>query len=113
MRKIEAQMIEAIVAKKRYSKGNTLVEVETDGTIKVYLHSNLIAEITKSEIWLELHWTAIQILDLHNYSSGVTYGETFFCLEYEGTNFAELTYCSAKNYVPQYWKRADGQEYWQ
>ena len=66
-----------------------------------------------SGCWLELHWTAIQILDLHNYSSGVTYGETFFCLEYEGTKFAELTYCSAKNYVPQYWKRADGQEYWQ
>lgn len=52
MRKIEKEMLAAIVTKKRYSNDNTLVEVETDGTIKVYLHSNLIAEISDTSIWL-------------------------------------------------------------
>lgn len=51
MRKIEREMIEAIKARKDYSNDNTQVRVEEDGTIKVYLHSNLIARIYDNNVW--------------------------------------------------------------
>lgn len=69
--------------------------------------------------WLELHWWShSRFLNLTDYSGGVTYGTKkrgnyFFFLEFEGKTFAEKYVNSAKNYVPQYWKRADGREYWQ
>ena len=51
MRKIEREMIEAIKARKNYSNDNTQVKVEKDETIKVYLHSNLIARIYDNNVW--------------------------------------------------------------
>ena len=69
--------------------------------------------------WLELHWWShTRFLNLTDYSSGVTYGtknrgNDFFCLEFEGLPFAILSGVDSKNYYPQYWKRADGREYWQ
>lgn len=68
--------------------------------------------------WLELHWwTHAQHLNLVE-AGGITYGtknrgNNFFFLEYEGKEFARLENGSAKNYVPQLFKRADGKEYWQ
>ena len=45
MRKIEHQMINAIIGKTNWKSANTKVET-TDGVSKVYLHNNLIATIT-------------------------------------------------------------------
>ena len=45
MRKIEHQMVNAIIGKTNWESANTMVET-VDGVSKVYLHNNLIATIT-------------------------------------------------------------------
>lgn len=53
MRKIEREMIEAIKARKYYSKDNTKV-VPDDENIRtrIYLHDNEIAYIEDNELWI-------------------------------------------------------------
>lgn len=51
MRKIEQEMLYAIRQKKNWQNGNTRVEHTEDGRTLVYLHSNLIAELTPREFW--------------------------------------------------------------
>tara|TARA_R100000951_G_scaffold113282_1_gene114975 strand:+ start:2833 stop:3177 length:345 start_codon:yes stop_codon:yes gene_type:complete len=52
MRKIEAQMIEAINAKQNWSSGNTEVQRVSDYFFVVYLHGNKIATIDDSSLTL-------------------------------------------------------------
>lgn len=53
MRKIEREMIEAIKVGKVYHNDNTSVSShDDDGTIRVYLHGHLIAEIVGNELSL-------------------------------------------------------------
>jgi hypothetical protein len=45
MRKIEQQMISAILNRKSWQSGNTVVTIRTDASMSVYLHGNHIADI--------------------------------------------------------------------
>ena len=48
MRKIEKEMQSAIANRKNWSKSNTSVSVDNEGTTFVTLHGNLIAQISHS-----------------------------------------------------------------
>jgi len=52
MRKIEQQMIQAIKDNKAWRSGNTEVTLGSDGVSYVFLHGNLIAEITDTDVTL-------------------------------------------------------------
>jgi hypothetical protein len=45
MRKIEQQMVSAIMNRKSWQSGNTAVTTRFDGSLSVYLHGNHIADI--------------------------------------------------------------------
>lgn len=45
MRKIEQQMITAIMNRKSWQSGNTVVTIRNDASMSVYLHGNHIADI--------------------------------------------------------------------
>ena len=54
MRKIEAAMNDAILNRKDWQSGNTVVHYETGNNIsRVYLHNNLIAEV--GDNWIRLY----------------------------------------------------------
>jgi hypothetical protein len=48
MRKIESEMQAAIVERRDWSKSNTSVTVDSEGTTQVRLHNNLIATISNN-----------------------------------------------------------------
>ena len=51
MRKIEHQMVNAIMGGKNWSNGNTMVTIDQEtNTSSVYLHGNLIATVTDNDM---------------------------------------------------------------
>ena len=52
MRKIESQMINAVAARKNWSSGNTTVQTDSIGAVRVFLHGNQIAEFHNGVITL-------------------------------------------------------------
>lgn len=61
MRKIESQMIEAVRDCLNWQSANTSVQTNLDGVSQVFLHGNLIAEVSSDES--NDHFYSVQLFD--------------------------------------------------